>query len=140
MPLTTMILPEGRARFSEVLERVFQGARRTTLQLEGAKGLGRPPPSAELLLLPLQNDRGDNPLALGCLATRGSIGRAPRRMEVTAVDETALEITAPALPTAAAPAPPLPDRLRSKGFAEPAAAPFTFPAGKPGLRLVDRDD
>ncbi|WP_102223289.1 PAS domain-containing protein [Acidimangrovimonas sediminis] len=135
MPLTTMILPEGRERFSRALERVFQGGVRTTIRLTAAKGLGRPELVGELLLLPLANDRGDNPLVLGCLVTAGTIGRAPRRMTLGAVHEVAYEATSPAGPRPApAKAPALPDRLRSKGFAEaempryiadPAPAPAT---------------
>lgn len=139
MPLTTLIQPEGRKRFAEALEQVFQGGTRCSLQMEAMRGLGRPVLTGQMLLLPLVNDRGDNPLVLGCLTCEGSIGRAPRRMNITALLQTKLEITAPTAPgPASKPAPDLPDRLRSKGFAEPEPPAFTPPPGKarPALRLV----
>lgn len=139
MPLTTLILPDARARFSEALEQVFQGASRCTMRLEAARGLGRPALAGELLLLPLGNDRGENPLVLGCLAMEGTIGRAPRRMAISAIDHVALRVTEAQAPRPAPrPAPDIPDRLRSKGFAE-AAGPAFVPAAalrRPALRLV----
>lgn len=149
MPLTTMITPEDRARFADALERVFQGGERCTMRLAATKGLGRPRLTGEMLLLPLANDRGDSPLVLGCLVTSGSIGRAPRRMEIETIHHSALDITVPAADRPATAPAPVTDKLRSKGFAEPSTAyvPPTPPAhdapvnGLPRgrLRLIKTD-
>ncbi|GHE01486.1 hypothetical protein U879_14670 [Defluviimonas sp. 20V17] len=142
MPLTTLIQPDGRKRFAEALEQVFQGGTRCSLQLEAVRGLGRPELGGQMVLLPLVNDRGDNPLVLGCLSSEGSIGRAPRRMNIAALQQTEFEITAPDAPRPdPKPAPDALDRLRSKGFAEPQPPAFTPPPGKsrPALRLVKSD-
>jgi len=86
MPLTAFFAPEGRKAVSAALEQVFDAPSIARIALAGERGVGRPPLDGRLLLLPLQSDFGDVSRALGCLATVGPTGRAPRRFSVTGTD------------------------------------------------------
>ncbi len=147
MPLTSFFAPQARDRIAEILESVFQGPDVAELTLEAEAGIGKPPLTAKMLILPLKSDLGDVTRALGCLVADGGIGRAPRRFELTGVKLVravagriiALNGAAPA-PTAPA---DLPAPAAIKGFAEPVAAysPTTEPRGRGAhLRLVKSDD
>jgi hypothetical protein len=96
MPLTAFFAPEGRKAVSAALEQVFDTPAIARLTLSGERGVGRPPLDGRLLLLPLQSDFGDVSRALGCLATLGPAGRAPRRFTVTGADVEPLLTDAPA--------------------------------------------
>ncbi|WP_417248809.1 PAS domain-containing protein [Celeribacter sp.] len=85
MPLTAMLLPEARKQMSEVLEAVCQTPQVTTLTLKSARGIGRAPLEAKLLLCPLKSDFGDVNRVLGCLQAKGEIGRQPRRFDILEV-------------------------------------------------------
>lgn len=82
MPLTSFFLPDARKRAGKTLEHVFDGPAKAWLTLAGDRGIGKPPLDACLLLLPLRADSGEVSRALGCLATLGPIGRAPRRFDI----------------------------------------------------------
>ncbi|MBR9765031.1 MAG: PAS domain-containing protein [Rhodobacteraceae bacterium] len=83
MPLSAFMTPQGRNQLGEVLEEVFDSPAKATLELIAERGIGKPEIEARLLLLPMKSDLGDITRVLGCLATTGEIGRAPRRFEIT---------------------------------------------------------
>ncbi len=131
LPLSVLFVPEARPKLAEVLERVLTLPMAANLQLDAESGIGRPALSARLLLLPLRSNTGARDLVLGCLATTGEVGRAPRRFSVARVTEERLIL--PGLLQSPAPAAATPE----PAFAEPPVPPLA-PA-KPGrshLRLV----
>ena len=125
MPVLSLIDPPARADFGRALEGVFAGPAILEMALEAERGIGRPALEGRLLVLPLRNRAGSTALALGCLATEGAIGRAPRRFAI------ARQRLTPLVPD---PAPVMAD-----GMAE-APAPYVGPLrpgpGHPHLRLV----
>ncbi|WBU65168.1 PAS domain-containing protein [Paracoccus aerodenitrificans] len=82
MPVCSLLNPDSRGRFSDVLETVFKGPQIAELSLKSASGYGRPALSAKMLFLPLRSDLGDVTRALGCIICGGQIGRAPRRFDL----------------------------------------------------------
>jgi hypothetical protein len=74
-----------------------------------------------MLLLPLIGAQGEPDLALGCLCTKGQIGRAPRRFAISRILREPLMGIAPQGVAAA--------------FAEEPRR-FQPPIGRPNLRLV----
>lgn len=146
MPLTTFFLPDDRRPVSNMLEEVFQGPGVSTLRLESAGAVGRPPLEARMLLMPLKSDLGDVSRALGCLVTKGEIGEAPRRFALQGQSMRPLLPGAASLPvddpTLRPPLPPSPAHATPAGFAAP-AAPFEGKKDKSNrpayLRLVKND-
>ncbi len=90
LPLSVLFLPEARAALAEVLERVLTLPQAAELHLEAERGIGRPALHGRLLLLPLHSNGGARDLVLGCLATAGETGRAPRRFAITRAAEERL--------------------------------------------------
>lgn len=128
MPLTAMFTPEARKRVADATEVMFNTPAVVELTLTGETGIGKPPLTAKLLMLPLKSDLGDVTRALGCLVAEGeAIGRTPRRFEVVSVEVTEIVAGEPL----AGPAPVAADRLREMGFAEP-QSPFVPRVAKPG--------
>ena len=127
LPLSVLTVPESRLRLAEVVERVFTAPQIAELDLEAETGIGRPTLHARLLLLPLRSTNGTRDLILGCLATHGDPGRAPRRFTITRTKQERLDLPgAPARQPAAVMA-----------FAEPPAPPISRPLTGPArLRLV----
>ncbi|MBU2941595.1 PAS domain-containing protein [Shimia thalassica] len=80
MPLSALITPDSRDGFRDVLEQVFRGPAKATLQLATETGLGRPSLNAEMLLLPLSGHRGDVSRVLGGVSFTGQIGARPHRL------------------------------------------------------------
>jgi hypothetical protein len=140
MPLSAMIDPGARPRMAEALNTLFAGPAILTLGLEAERSVGRPALEGRLLLLPLISARGPCDLALGCLATHGATGRAPRRFDISSLTSEALVSIEAELDAASRPRPQQAPRLVPMGLSEPAAgftpAPKTPPRGKPYLRLV----
>ncbi|MDQ7072126.1 MAG: PAS domain-containing protein [Rhodobacterales bacterium] len=97
MPASTFFTPTGRNSFSETLEAVFDSPAIATLDLTAERGIGKPAMEAKMLLLPLKSDLGDVSRVLGCLSTKGEIGRTPRRFDIQGTDMRPLIIgsTAP---------------------------------------------
>ncbi|MBZ4022457.1 PAS domain-containing protein [Rhodobacter sp. TJ_12] len=86
MPLTALFTPEGRKRVADATEAVFSGPSVAELVLTAEAGIGKPPMTARLILLPMKSDMGDVTRILGCLVGEGqAIGRTPRRFLVDAV-------------------------------------------------------
>jgi len=124
MPITALLEPVARARLSEALGGLFQGEHLLDLWLEAERGIGRPPLMARMLLLPLIGSQGEPDLALGCLCTKGEIGRTPRRFTISRMLREVLPLQASAAQ----------EDLRH-AFAEP-PRPFHPPKGRAHLRLV----
>lgn len=121
MPVTALLEPMARSRLSQSLCGLFRAENILDLWLEAERGIGRPALSARMLLLPLIGGHGEPDLALGCLCTKGNIGRTPRRFSISRLVHE---------PLAVAPATTV-----MQAFAEP-PRPFVPPKGKPHLRLV----
>jgi hypothetical protein len=124
MPMTSVFAPEARARFSEAVEQVFTTPAVLDLWLEAERGIGKPALEGRMILLPVTGTTSEPDLALGCLATEGSIGRNPRRFAISGLVREPL-------------------RVQAAAFAEPEAkADFTPrpPRGVPHLRLVSSRD
>jgi hypothetical protein len=140
MPLSALFVPEARLRLAEVLERVLTRPEATELHLEAERGIGRPALQARLLLLPLRSAAGGRDLVLGCLATDGDLGRAPRRFAIARVVAERLEVPQATMPPQMPTVLP-PDLAPTPAFAVSAAqapAPQSQRpiAGRPYLRLV----
>lgn len=156
MPLTAMFVPESRAKISAVIEAVCDNPQITTLTLKGERGIGRGSMDAQLLLCPLKSDLGDVNRILGCLQSKGDIGRQPRRFD-------AVETVSRPLINGGIQDTPMPEGMTEKGtpipqgFAEARKAYLKQqsdtstttaqdtpqaprPTGKPALRLVPSDD
>lgn len=156
MPLTSMFVPESRSKMSEALEAVFETPQITVVSLKAECGIGRGSMDAQLLLCPLKSDLGDVNRVLGCLQSKGEIGRQPRRFEITAINSRPLltDIIEPnATMETTAKGTPVPP-----GFAEARAAYESAKethaekvktrnvtprparaAGKPSLRVISND-
>ncbi|WP_116131692.1 PAS domain-containing protein [Tropicimonas sp. IMCC34043] len=90
MPLTTFFLPQARHIVAAALQRVFDTPAKAWITLSAARGLGKPPMDGAMLLLPMQSDTGAIDRIIGCLATLGPVGRAPRRFDLRDVQITPL--------------------------------------------------
>lgn len=144
MHIRSMIEPEGRAKFSATLEKMF-----ATPEIQEFDLTSRAPNTTtvtgKLLVLPLKGNKGHVDRAMGCMVTTGIIGIPPRRFAVERVLRTSLmtgarvsqEERGPVAAEIATGAP--------AGFAEE-RAPFAFtpaserrddtPTGVPYLRVV----
>jgi len=124
MPLTALFTPEGRKRVADATEAVFSGPAVAELVLSAEAGIGKPPMTARMLLLPMKSDMGDVTRILGCLIAEGQgIGRTPRRFLVEAAH---VEPVAPCASAAA----PLPKPVRPDAFGLGARL-STFGASQP---------
>ncbi|WP_306150867.1 PAS domain-containing protein [Roseovarius sp. MMSF_3281] len=121
MPLSCLIAPSDRDRFSDAMVDLFDRPARVEVTLEAEGGLGRPALTGRMLLLPLRSDLGDISRALGCLVTQGPIGRAPRRFRIAAIERC--PIGAEGMPAITPAAPPSPRTI-------------PHPAERPYLRVV----
>ncbi|SNR52493.1 PAS domain-containing protein [Puniceibacterium sediminis] len=148
MPMSSLFAPEAREALARDVTRLFAEPAILRAQLRAEDGFGKPEISGQLLLMPLRSDMGDVSRAIGCLITRGRIGRVPRRflldhIEVTPVFENDVAAPAPEV----TPTRPTEDYLkprtpRAGQFDEP-AAPFTTERRspkRPDLRIVVSND
>ena len=96
---------------------------------------------ARMILLPLKSDLGDISRALGCFVTKGDMGAAPRRFELSSLQSNPLLAGDPKV-TLPAPMPTVDTKTNDAGFAESTTEfetkPRTSPA--PYLKLVKSDD
>ncbi len=139
MPLSSLIEPLGRNRLAEALESVFAGPGILEVNLEAERGLGRPELTGRLLLLPLTAARGEVDLALGCLATHGTLGRTPRRFAIASVLSEKLERPAGERKGIEHRVPEPVFGLAEAATAYAPALPRP-PRGRPNLRLVHSRD
>ncbi|AJE47284.1 PAS domain-containing protein [Celeribacter indicus] len=149
MPLTAMFVPEARAKISKALEATFDTPQVTVVTLKAERGVGRGAMEAQLLLCPLKSDLGDVNRVLGCLQSRGEIGRQPRRFDV--VDSSARPLLLDP-GDGKAQEPTIGGGMPQPGFAEAprgyeesptGADPEALPrptGGKPSLRLIDTEE
>lgn len=143
LPISTLFQPEARLRLAQSVERVFTLPGVAQLHLEAERGIGRPALEARLLLLPLRSHSGTCDLVLGCLATEGQIGRAPRRFDILRATEERLAATPEPAPVSeiAAGRASLRVLTSAPAFAEPPALPPQRPLrGRAHLRLVHSAD
>ncbi|MGV8953762.1 MAG: PAS domain-containing protein [Cypionkella sp.] len=90
MVLGSLFDAQGRERMSAALEAVFDATTIVEVQLEAERSIGKPALSGRMLLLPVLNDSGAQPLALGCLTTHDAVGRAPRRFAIAGLSREAV--------------------------------------------------
>jgi hypothetical protein len=129
MPVSAFLQPAGRDRLADALVHVFEGPASARLDLVAPGGRGQPALTGTLLMLPLRSDLGDISRALGCLVSRGDIGRPPRRFDIAQLSLTRIE-------TAGA------DKATGTARAPCDAAPAPRPPSRserPYLRLVKSD-
>ena len=107
LPLSVLVLPGARERLAQVVQRVLDRPQAAELELEAERGIGRPALRGRLLLLPLLSGGGGRDLVLGCLATEGETGRAPRRFAIVRALEERLLLPDAAPAFAGPPAPAL---------------------------------
>ncbi|MGY9045837.1 MAG: PAS domain-containing protein [Rhodobacterales bacterium] len=88
MPLSSLFAPSAREALARDIARVFAEPAILRAYLRGEEGFGKPEISGQLLILPLRSDMGDITRALGCLITRGRVGRAPRRFLIGSSEVT----------------------------------------------------
>ncbi|SOC12010.1 PAS domain-containing protein [Rhodobacter maris] len=124
MPLTALFTPEGRKRVADATEAVFSGPSIAELVLTAEAGIGKPPMTARMILLPMKSDMGDVTRILGCLVAEGQgIGRTPRRFLVEASHVEPVKVGVPT--PAKTPAPVRPEAFglgeRLPHFGKPAA-------------------
>ncbi|MCF8484838.1 MAG: PAS domain-containing protein [Rhodobacteraceae bacterium] len=137
MPISSLFLGEARMRLQMELERMFHGPAILSLELGSERGLGRPPMTARMVVLPMLGQQDDCNLAIGCIEITGEIGRAPRRFTIEGAKIEQVSHS---------PKAGVPDEMAQNArqpaqdlaFAE-TPAPFTPPRPAPGvpyLRLV----
>jgi hypothetical protein len=136
MPITAMFLPEGRRELQMVLESVLESPAKARLTLESDSGLTRPKLEAQMVLLPLKDERGRPTRILGALQAKGKIGRGPRRFRITTQSvEPLLSDTGPQYPMAEDRAP-----ARTQAAEHTAAFDGAESGTAPFLRLVHDAD
>ncbi|MEM6586905.1 MAG: PAS domain-containing protein [Pseudomonadota bacterium] len=157
MPISAMLRPAARDEMAAGLRNLFDmpGILRAALVSPGE--FRRPELEAELLILPLRDDRGEVTRAIGCLIAKGQVGKTPRRFDIRhlRVDPVSVVRAVDEMPTALAqeeedvallPA-PVADKTRAQvqhtELGEDAGTVPTFAPLKPGqpsyLRLVVSD-
>ena len=140
MPITSFFGTQSRAQVLEAIEGVFNGPEVVEFQVESPEGAGKPALAGQMILMPLKSDLGDISCAIGCFPTRGAMGRAPRRFELSGSvqrrrlhgdEEEAIVTRRPAS-----------ERPLAAGFAE-SATPFEPPkhrSERPYLKLVKDEE
>lgn len=88
LPMSAIFSATARPALADQLEQVFAGPAVLVLNLVTPSGLGRPPLTARLVVMPLRDDAGQTGLALGCIAMNGEIGRSPRRFDIVRASVT----------------------------------------------------
>ncbi len=149
MPLTTFFAPTDRRRVSDALEEMFQAPATLNLRMIAPGAPSRPGLEARMILLPLKSDLGDISRALGCLVTKGELGSAPRRFDLTALDSQRL-IAGDGSVSLPSPLPPVGNTVKATGFNEPgtrfegkSTTPLESRVGSkrpPYLRLIKSDE
>jgi hypothetical protein len=138
MPLTSFFVPGARASVSDLLEVVFQTPAIGSLRMISQAGPQKPELQARMILLPLKSDLGDVSRVLGCFVSKGEMGLAPRRYDITAKE--VLTITAgqppqPAVQTDPATQAPTLGTVHGRRAKTPCQ---TRPKAPPGLPAPDQ--
>lgn len=83
MPTSVLFGTHSRGILSEALEAVFDEPAAVHMHLMSKGGFAEDDMKGELILLPLRNDTGEVNRVLGGIAMNGTVGRKPRRLEIT---------------------------------------------------------
>jgi len=83
LPFSTLFEPEARDPLADAMTAVYEEPAMVELTLRSPGGFGRRPLTGKAVLLPLRNDLGDISRVLGAVVTDGTLGRRPRRFEIT---------------------------------------------------------
>lgn len=83
LPMSTIFAPESRETLAEAMEAVFDEPATVRFSLVSEGGIGRARLTGGLVFLPLRSDLGDITRVLGGISLQGTIGRTPRRLEIT---------------------------------------------------------
>ncbi len=81
MIATSVVAPEARQQFTDILNQVFDNPEIVELKLT-ASDAGRPSLTADMLLLPMHNEVGETTRILGCLVANGKGHPAPNRFTI----------------------------------------------------------
>ena len=135
MPLSALFQSAHRDPLADDLVQLFDAPAivHHRLRAHPARGAAL---DATMVMLPLRSDLGDTSRALGCVLSRGTLGKAPHRFEILGRSITPLDLSGhPAAVPAQAEA-----QSQTSGFAEP-HTPFgdsgaEHPSERPYLRLV----
>ena len=129
MPLTALFTPAARKEIASAVERVCNGPRLADLDLVSHASAGRAALEARLFMAPLVDEHGRTNRILGCLQTKGVIGRTPRRFDEARCVTRHLDTAATA---------PMRQKIRQIAFAETGDVqqPKVAPSKHPHLRLV----
>lgn len=92
MPVSSLIEPNCRGRFSELLEISFAVPTVLDVRLEAERSLSKPALSAHLCILPLATIPAEQQIALGCLVSSGNIGRGSRRFAISSAVQEIVRI------------------------------------------------
>ena len=82
MPVSTLFLPEARARIQELVEASFSGPAIVSVPLVSPGTVIRPEVNATMLLLPMRDNTDQPTRILGALVTDAKAGNRPRRFMI----------------------------------------------------------
>ena len=82
MPISTLFEPAARAELADLIESAFQEPAIIAVPLVSPGSLIRPALKGTMLLLPLNDERGETNRILGAIVTEGQTGTRPRRFVV----------------------------------------------------------
>lgn len=82
MPISTLFEPETRLEIADLIEAAFQEPAIIAVPLVSPGSLVRPALKGTMLLLPLNDERGETTRILGAIVTEGQTGTRPRRFSV----------------------------------------------------------
>ncbi len=84
MPISALFYAEDREILEETLIQVFDQPATARLAIESPPSFGKERLTCRMTILPLRDDLGHMNRALGAITVSGKIGRAPRRLTITA--------------------------------------------------------
>ena len=82
MPLCSLMNRDSRKDLCLLTETVFRAPQIAEMRVTSESSQNQSKLTGTLLLLPLRSDLDDVSRALGCLATKGGVGSAPRRFDI----------------------------------------------------------
>ena len=122
MPISTLFEPVAREQIADLIECAFQEPAIIAVPLVSTGSIVRPGLKGTMLLLPLNDEKGETNRILGAIVTEGQIGTRPRRFNVP--DGAIIRHETLSLQLAASQTLPM------------AAKPLASDAKRPMLRLV----
>jgi len=91
LPLTALMLPQGRASMARYIEEAFQGPNVVELPLMSPRAVGQPVLSGKILMLPLRDDHGAVTRVLGILVMSGRRGMGGRKFDICKAETPRVE-------------------------------------------------